>query len=479
MRTAAAVPALHCSGCGRSMTKVHRKHNGERFCASCYARLFKRRLCSSCGGFARLPSGEGSICRKCESARPCVRCGASGRNVGMMTRYGPVCNACRPHFVDPKPCGECGKPSNRLSRVSRLGLDVQVCPICARRDFATCQSCRRHRLLAETRDGRLLCSPCISIGAVSCRDCGVQMPAGRGIRCESCYWRGLHSKRVQLDQAAFATPQFASLFAEYAAWLQGRIGWQRAALRIHRYLPFFIEIEQRWRDVPSYSVLLAHFGAEGLRHVRLPMTWFTETQCMEVNAVAREADSENRRIRALLGTMPVGTVGALVLTAYRDRLQAKVDAGKSSIRSMRLALRPAASLLIVSDSSGNTLPDQASVDRLLRKAPGQLAALSGFIRYLNKHYALGLVPVADEQEAALRRRRGLEVKLLAMARSSNGDDRFRREWIGIGLKYFHGLPAMLSRQVREDAVVIDSDGYRVSINGQEYWLPTPEHIVGT
>jgi hypothetical protein len=284
---------------------------------------------------------------------------------------------------------------------------------------------------------------------------------------------------VQLDQAAFATPQFAALFAEYAAWLQGRIGWQRAALRIHRYLPFFIEIEQRWRDVPSYSVLLTHFGAEGLRHVRLPMKWFTEAQCMEVNAVAREADSENRRIRRLLGTMPAGTVGALALTAYRDLLQAKVDAGKSTSRSMRLALRPAVSLLLVADGSGNTLPNQASVDRLLRETPGQLAALSGFIRYLNKHYALGLLPVVDEQHAAVRRRQSLEAKLLALARGGDDGDSFRRKWVGIGLMYFHGLSKVLSVQVLSDAISIDADGYRISIRGQEYWLPTPESIAAT
>jgi hypothetical protein len=305
------------------------------------------------------------------------------------------------------------------------------------------------------------------------------MPAGRGVRCEPCYWRGLHSKRVQLDQAAFATPRFAGLFAEYAAWLQERIGWQRASLRIHRYLPFFIEVEQRWCDVPSYSVLLSHFGAEGLRHVRLPMIWFTEAQCMEVNAVAREADSERRRISALVGAMPVGTVGALALTAYRDRLQAKVEAGKSTIRSMRLALRPAMSLLLIADGSGNTLPDQASVDRLLRETPGQLAALSGFIRFLNNRYALCLFPVVDKQHAAARRRKVLEVKLLALARSGDSDESFRRKWIGIGLIYFHGLSTVLSRQVLSDAISIDADGYRISINGQEYWLPTPESIAAT
>lgn len=478
MSIAGETPSTCCSGCGRVMEKAHRRYNAERFCATCYARLFKRRLCPACGCFARLPSDGVAICRKCESARPCVRCGESGRNVGLMTKYGPVCNACRPHFVVPKPCGECGKPSNRLSRVSRLGLKVQVCPLCARRDFATCQGCRRHRLLAKAEDGRMLCSACLSVGTVSCPACGELMPAGRGSKCEPCYWRGVHNKRVQLDQAAFASPRFAELFARFGAWLQGRAGGQRAALRIHRYLPFFVEIEQRWGEIPAYPILVEHFGAEGLRRVRLPMKWLIESHHINVCTVDREADSENRRVSALVASVPVGTVGANALAAYREKLQSKIKAGKLTIRSMRLALRPAASLLLAADASGHTLPDQITVDRLLRETPGQRSALSGFINFLNQKYALNLLAIVDEKFAATRRRRRLEATLISLAMTVDGSDSFLREWIGIGLVYFHGLPNTVSRLISNDAITTDADGYRVSIEGQEYWLPTPESVTG-
>lgn len=479
MNIADATPSGSCSGCGRVMAKAHRKYNGERFCATCYARLFKRRLCPACGSFARLPFEEIAICRRCESSRPCVRCGAAGRSVGLMTKYGPVCNACRPHFVVPKPCGECGKPSNRLSRVSRLELRVQVCPLCARRDFATCQGCRRHRLLAKAEDGRMLCKVCNSVGTVNCPDCGELMPAGRRNRCESCYWHAVHNKRVQLDQAALATSRCAELFAEFGAWLQGRVGGQRAALRIHRYLPFFIDIDQRWGEIPTYTALLAHCGAEGLRRFRLPMKWLAESHRMKVNTIEREADSEYRRISALLALMPAGTVGASALAAYQDRQQTKVEAGTLTIRSMRLALRPAASLLLAADASGHALPDQVSVDHFLRKAPGQLTALGGFIRFLNRHYALDLLAAADEQAAAARRRKNLEVKLIALAQSGDRSGCFLRKWVSIGLAYFHGLPSKLTRWIPSDAITIDADGYRVSINGQEYWLPRPDSVTRT
>lgn len=305
------------------------------------------------------------------------------------------------------------------------------------------------------------------------------MPAGRGRRCESCYWHGVHNKRVRLDQAAFATPRFAELFASFGAWLQGHAGGQRAALWIHRYLPFFIEIEQRWGEIPTYPILLAHFGAEGLRRVRLPMKWFIESHLITVCTVAREEDSESRRVRALVSTVPAGTIGAHALAIYRDQLQTKIQAGTSTIRSMRLALRPAANLLLAADASGHALPNQVAVDHLLRGAPGQLAALSGFIRFLNQHYALDLLAVVDKKSAAARRRKNLEVNLLALAQSEDGSDSFLHKWIDVGLAYFHGLPRKLSRRISGDSIIIDADGYRVSIDCQEYWLPTPDSVTRT
>lgn len=36
---------LLCDGCGRLMARAHRQHAGKRYCGTCYAREFKRRLC--------------------------------------------------------------------------------------------------------------------------------------------------------------------------------------------------------------------------------------------------------------------------------------------------------------------------------------------------------------------------------------------------------------------------------------------------
>lgn len=83
----------------------------------------------------------------------------------------------------------------------------------------------------------------------------------------------------------------------------------------------------------------------------------------------------------------------------------RVNAGKFTLRSVRLALRPAASFLLVSDPGGVKMPDQSSLDRHLLKAPGQKAAITGFVNYLNEALGLDLVPVVSEKWVNAARRK--------------------------------------------------------------------------
>lgn len=63
-------------------------------------------------------------------------------------------------------------------------------------------------------------------------------------------------------------------FEAFGHWLMGLMGENKAALTIHRYLSFFMEIERNWKDVPEFAVLLMHFGTTKLRCVQLPMLWW-------------------------------------------------------------------------------------------------------------------------------------------------------------------------------------------------------------
>lgn len=296
------------------------------------------------------------------------------------------------------------------------------------------------------------------------------MPAGRGNLCERCYWTSTCRKRVQIDLAAFATPVMRDDFDQFGRWLEGKVGAHKAALTIHRYLPFFLQMEAKWTRIPPYAKLLDHFAAEGLRRVRLPMQWLREARGVEPDPIARQNDSERRRIQALVNALPAGYGPAHVLTDYHNTLMARHEAGRTSLHSVRLALRPAVSLLQAAHQQDQKLPDQPALDRYLLEAPGQKAAVTGFIRFLQANHGVELVIRTDSKKTRVARRRKLERMIIHMSEHPEDGEEFMHRWISAGLEYFHGIKVSV-KAVMGATVIKDDDGLRVEINRQSYFLP--------
>lgn len=472
-----------CDECGRSVAKIWRVYDGCRYCSTCYARVFKRRPCPRCGNPARLPRWlPEAVCSKCAIDKPCIRCGKVKYAVGKITSYGPVCNACSVYFRERHPCDNCGIPSPRLACVLEDGHQRRLCPRCTRIGYGRCQACGRHRQLLRAEDGGSLCQKCTELGDVSCPQCGAAMPAGYGRRCESCYWTELLNKRLLINSAGFSQPSMARHYESFGRWLVSRVGERKAAIIINRYQSFFVAIEREWRDIPSYTDLLHRFGAEQLRRVRLPMTWLSDAKKIIPNAHVREADSERRRIALIMASVPPETLATEALSKYKELLNKKLAVGKTTMRSMRLALRPAASLLLVTSPSGKMLPSQASLDDYLEDVPGQVAAITGFIKLLNQQYDLKLAVKVDAKQSQEKRNRALKMEMVTLVRKGWGDDHLSRKWIAAALAYFHHLPRRVGRSICADQIVADEHGGGMSIrwNEQLYWIPIPvRHSYGT
>ena len=469
-----------CDECGRTGVRIARAHRGERFCQTCYKRMFKRRLCPKCGNFARLPRFErGAVCLTCESAGPCVRCGSTEFRIGMRTPYGPACIGCTPYFKAPEPCEGCGRLSRWLSRRKELGHDLRLCPRCARHHHETCEACRRYRAVEPTPTGRRLCRSCRELGAIPCPACGQSMPAGCGKQCWTCYWEDLARCRIRINTAGLARPVLAERFADFGAWLIAKIGAHKAALRIHRHLAFFQQIEHRWDDIPEYAELLEHFGAAGLRRYLLPRRWMEETKLISVDPAAREAESERRRIEATMNRLPTGSTARAMLDEYRNALRERVDAGGLGVRSMRLALRPAAALLAAAVKRDRLPPDQKTLDGFLRETPGQWAAVNGFVTHLRRTQGAELtMPKRRSVQQARERRAKLRPELLAVIReASSGDvDATDRRWVQLALQYFHDVPPRTAKNVQVENIKSDAEGMTVDVEGQDYWMPWPHAV---
>lgn len=463
-----------CDECGRFVAKIWRVYKGRRYCSTCYARVFKRRICPNCGNYARLPQNNpNAICRHCETNKPCARCGKSDYEIGKITLYGPVCKVCLPYFQEPRVCGLCGKLSIYLSRVKRLNIDIPVCPRCARQDYRTCQACHRYRLLAAAPDGRMLCKVCLEKGNVLCPKCGEIMPAGYGRLCEGCYWKGLLEKRIKMDCAAFSSSKMAVYFKAFIQWLGLKVGKKKAASTIHRYLSFFIEIEQQWQTIPKYDELLAHFGALRLRRVLLPVSWMVETEIIVPNAIAKEEDSNRRRIAAILDRFPMGSQERALLTGYYKSVIEKLEADKTTICSIRLALSPAATLLIKAREMKCIPPNQKVLDAYLETTPGQRAALSGFVCYLRDTHRVGItLPRPNKEKSQQNRKRKLEAEMLVLMEEGGNSEQFQRRWLSVALAYFHRLPKKVGKTIRNEQIaVLEDGGFNVTWSEQTYWIP--------
>ncbi len=264
----------------------------------------------------------------------------------------------------------------------------------------------------------------------------------------------------------------AQRFSEFGEWLHTEVGPGKAARSINRYLTFFTEIEEHWQGLPDYAELLRHFSAGGLRRVLLPMKWLALAYGIIPDPRMREEDSERRRIKQLLAGIPQTTELNTALRLYWKHLEARIQSGKLTLRSARLALRPAVSLVQISSQAGENLPSQSSVDHYLLSAPGQRATLTGFITFLNGQYTLALNSTVDSRRVETVRRKKLEAEMLSLMRDPPQGAEGEKRWLSISLAYFHGMPHSVAKELDDDNVSGNLDGsFTIHWGGLEYWVP--------
>lgn len=143
-----------------------------------------------------------------------------------------------------------------------------------------------------------------------------------------------------------------------------------------------------------------------------------------------------------------------------------------SIRTLRLSLRPAASLLAASFGEDFQMPDQNALDVFLLNAPRQKAAITGFISYLNRQQSMNLVARIDGRHIREKRRATLERKLIKLLENGVHDEHFKIKLFSIALPYLHGLSRSVGRRIRDNDVSSkDDEGFSIRWQGDIYWIP--------
>jgi hypothetical protein len=461
-----------CDGCGRALSKAKKVHHGKRYCSTCYPRLFKRRMCGGCGNFARLPVFDlAARCRACRQKEPCARCGKTNFPVGLQSPYGPVCKACVPHFRLAKTCEACGAISQRIAKNSKTGR--LTCSRCSAPPSGTCASCRRHRILINGEGGVLRCKACSTHEIRKCQGCDAEIPAGRGRECEACSRTRTFTNRLNINVNGFSSVEFEGLFRRFGEWLLSFSGPHNAALRINVHYKFFRKIEITWGKVPGYQDLLDHFSASGLRRAENPMRWLVQTGLVNTDEALREQSSEWRRVEKVLAEVNAPWPASL-LSGYFEVLSARLEQGRTSVLSMRLALRAAASFLTSCDLAAGTFPVQKDLEVYWRASPGQVAALTGFVNYLNRHHTLQLNAQPDEKWLKRAKKAKSEKALVALLHETPKRPEFEARWICAASAYFHDRKLRRKELIYTFKKYEGVSGYEIEVGQNLLWIPAPD-----
>jgi hypothetical protein len=261
-------------------------------------------------------------------------------------------------------------------------------------------------------------------------------------------------------------------FSNFGEWLSRKVSTHKAAITLHRYLPLFLDIEKQWQSIPEYAILLKYFGTPGLRKVLLPMKWMEEAGLIVPDDIAKADDSDQRRITASLEKFKSGTAQRMILESYHDQLLIGQKAGKTTWRSIRLAMTPAAALLLHAATKEVCPPDQKMLDTYLGKTPGQRAAVSGFVGYLRDSHKVNITIAPANGKAKKAKKKRLEDELLRLLAEKEQSEDMRLKLLAVAMAYFHGVAQKdITGDVLEKSVAT-ADGIVVTIAEVKYWLPS-------
>lgn len=216
-------------------------------------------------------------------------------------------------------------------------------------------------------------------------------------------------------------------------------------MNIERYAPFFQEAANLWDNLPDYSIITHHFKPKGMRKFLKVKQWLESQEIAPISDNIKQDLAEQDRIATLISKVANHPVATSLVIAYRDRLLLKLDAGKTSLKSVRLALQPAVGLMLMVKK----LPTQADIEQYLKAKSGQRAALTGFVHFLNQEYRLSLkitkLTVQEKQKLALNRKQQLEDKVITYVIKCRKNPEYfdLKEWISLILNFLFNKKPLL------------------------------------
>ncbi|WP_233115767.1 hypothetical protein [Aggregatibacter actinomycetemcomitans] len=450
-----------CSICGK--VQVTRKFQEEYYCANCYAQWFKKKVCKGCGQLKRIHR-SGELCLECERTTDCVRCGkvAGTFEVGMISPYGAVCSACVRYFREEKECSECGKMTR--DRYRSPVTNESVCLPCYRKyTFGTCKNCRRYRKIHN--EEKRLCKKCDEKLLSTCPKCKGKMPSGYGKVCPDCAIRTLLFNMIRLNVHIFRNKAVKTAYKKFIFWYMRKCGISVALHKGSDFMRFFIDCDEIWQQIPDYAELVTHFKPNGLRANLTVLRWLLDTNQVAVDKTLKDDLAELERIQALFNKLKESIP---CIASYYQKLQRRCDEGKTSLKSVRLALQPAIDL--ISTNEITDYPTQDQLNQYLVEKSGQTAAITGFINHLKSEYhrELEIDRKLIQQIKAKQFKKHCSQRLIELYKQAYLTEKEQMELVSVVLYSLHNITIKTPK--RKNIIKINQVAY-YRYENRDYFLP--------
>jgi len=473
-----------CELCGKEVDNFQRKYKGKGYCSNCYAYLFKKNKCIQCGEIKRIYCYlEAPICEQCElKNKPCIRCKKIKYSLGKITESGPVCNSCSKYFRSKIACCICEEKSFSVARRLRYGENEPICEKCFNiKHFVSCSRCKQ-RVAPFLFDFKhnAFCKPCATKPDKACVACNVSLPAGHHSKtCRDCHAK-IRIEMILKTQKVNLQLQTHELYKNYSVWLVNRRDAPVASRQIVRDIEIFKFLEN-WMNQnskwPSYDEYALALTVRKTRKHLLATTFLNEYGIFTISERTKSEIGDLNTISRLLGKIPNNSTLKTYLNGYYEEMLSRYNLGKTSARSLRLAITPVVAMLALGLQQGKNTPDTELIKQYLWLHYGQRAALTGFINFLKRRENTDISLPSKHSfvfNRPLKSKTRLRQEIIDKLRSNNFE---QDNYLKIAIEYFHNIrfPMELNK-IKALPVKIDNNWYRLSLAGKKLLIPNKVHL---
>lgn len=468
-----------CDYCNSALTDWDYRFQGKHYCRTCYLRFFELTTCAVCNKEKRIFIFLSErICKHClVKDKPCIRCGKTEYPHGLISEYGPVCASCAVYFRKYKTCSSCHKESYDISNRTLLdGSKKLLCSACYNKTLPVCRKCHRHTKPHKTLGNKIICKKCDTEPDRICKQCGVLFPAGRGRICGECSYKNMLKKRTK-SCASLLSVFTSSFFEEFSLWLESRRGAMFAGIHISKYYPFFSELDtmsQNLQRFPTYAEILEHLTVAKTREYLLATLFLKDTGKIIFDRSVQEEYANLDMIDRLIESFSLDDIRYTIIVDYCNRLYEKQLKNQTTIRSVRLALTPAAKFLHYCNNFKESEINDNALSGYLWVYHGQRSAIYGFINFLNNNHRFSLQSHRTKPIIGSSRysKKQLKTKLVQLLREPEENEKYRRYLFRIALGYCHNLDLPDNAFIQYTNIKKKKNGtHYIRLIGRELYLP--------